>query len=78
MMHKATCRSFWSGRASACDCQVDSPQNGTLHCQQCGTTDLEYVGMSATTESEGYSLCCNEIVMIECETDMCDHLREGS
>lgn len=33
------------------------------HCQCCGTTDREYIGYEATRESEGYSACCNEIVI---------------
>jgi hypothetical protein len=68
--------------------ETTNPTNPTnidgAHCQSCGTTDPEYVGIDATTESEGYSLCCNEIVIINfgrdvfnrplrCNTDTCYH-----
>jgi hypothetical protein len=37
------------------------------HCQACGTTDAEYVGWAALAESDGYTACCNEIAMIDCD-----------
>ena len=39
------------------------------HCQQCGSTDYE----SLETGDQGYSACCNEIVMSECDLRFCSH-----
>lgn len=32
-----------------------------VHCENCGSTDPEYVGDDALRESEGYTGCCNEL-----------------
>lgn len=42
--------------------------NGS-HCQQCGSTDYEDI----YSEGDGYSACCNEIVMLECDLHFCSH-----
>lgn len=40
------------------------------HCQQCGTTDYE----SLETGDQGYTACCNELVMTECDPGgFCSH-----
>lgn len=33
-----------------------------LHCENCGSTDLEDVGNYARSENDGYTACCNERV----------------
>jgi hypothetical protein len=44
--------------------QAKTPKRGetitAVHCQSCGTTDLESVGYDALREREGYTACCNE------------------
>ena len=42
---------------------IDGP-----HCQSCGSTDYE-----DTHGGEGYSGCCNEIVVWDCTPDHCYH-----
>lgn len=53
------------------------------HCQQCGSTELEDVGYEVLRETEGYSACCNELVVYpgrdafnrptRCNEDTCSH-----
>ena len=33
----------------------------TTHCESCGSTDPEDVGMAALRENYGYTSCCNEL-----------------
>jgi hypothetical protein len=33
------------------------------HCQQCASTDVEDVGWDALSDNDGYSACCNELVV---------------
>ena len=33
-----------------------------VHCENCGSTDLEDVGWDALRENDGYTACCNELV----------------
>ncbi len=35
-----------------------------MHCQSCGSTDEESIGYDAMRETDGYSACCNEIVVM--------------
>lgn len=44
----------------------------TMHCQTCGTTDLDALGVYEDGY-EGYTACCNEPVMYECAPDRCNH-----
>jgi hypothetical protein len=39
------------------------------HCQSCGSTDNE----DLTTGDQGYSACCNEIVVWDCHPSVCYH-----
>lgn len=41
------------------------------HCQACGSTDYEDIMF--TEEFEGYSTCCNEIVVGRCVLGVCYH-----
>jgi len=43
------------------------------HCQQCGSTDPENVETWNDPEFQGYSACCNEIVVISCDEGVCYH-----
>lgn len=43
------------------------------HCQQCGSTDGEDVGFEAARNNDGYSACCNELIMWECNERDCSH-----
>lgn len=45
------------------------------HCQLCGSTDQENVETAFDPEFQGYSACCNELVLDACD-EYCDH--EGS
>jgi hypothetical protein len=49
---------------------------GVPHCQQCGSTDNE----DLTTGDDGYSACCNEIVVWggDCRVGLCYHDAWGS
>lgn len=40
-----------------------------VHCQQCGATDYESIAMG----DDGYTACCNEIAMDECDLRFCSH-----
>jgi hypothetical protein len=39
-----------------------------VHCQSCGRTDGE-----SLDGDQGYSACCNEIVVIDCTPRVCYH-----
>ncbi len=45
------------------------------HCQQCGSTDYEDVNTHDDPDLQGYSACCNEIVIWggACREGVCYH-----
>lgn len=44
------------------------------HCQQCGSTDREDLDYG----DQGYSACCNEIVVLGCDEGACYHHLEAA
>ena len=48
------------------------------HCQQCGSTDSEHVGLYALQENDGYSACCNELIVWGGCNETCTHADEAA
>jgi hypothetical protein len=53
-------------------CYTGLVRESQRHCQQCGSTDRENVDTQFDADLQGYSACCNELVLDTCD-EYCDH-----